>query len=91
MTTVTVGEATPLSKFIALYLSTTPMEQLCSIGETQSKLLSEARKTLNDPLIKQQNIAELVRAWAARGWVELRNNYVKLTQSGEVELARIAA
>ena len=44
MTTVTVGEATPLSKFIALYLSTTPKEQLCSLGETQGKLLSEARK-----------------------------------------------
>ena len=91
MTTETQDGATPLSRFIALYLTTTPKRELTELGETQGKLLSEARKELRDPLIRPQNVAELVRAWAEHGWVELRNNYVKLTQVGEPELARIAA
>ncbi len=90
MTTVTQGETTPLSKFIALYLTTTPKTELTELGETQSKLLSEARKELRDPLLRLQNIAELVRGWAEHGWVELKHNYVKLTQAGEPELTRIA-
>ena len=91
MSTKTQGVVTPLSKFIALHLFTTPPKDLAALGETQGKLLSEAREKLDDPLIKQQNIAELVRDWAARGWVELTHNYVRMTQAGEPELLRIAS